>query len=75
MWDLIVSVPDRCLSFYFMTDHGLEQMVHFPTREKNTFDLILTTLPGLFQDIHSLVKLSNHDIVSGTLKIFIPQIK
>ena len=29
-----------------MNDHGLEQMVHFPTREKNILDLILTTLPG-----------------------------
>ena len=58
-----------------MNDHGLEQMVHFPTREKNTLDFILTTLPGQFQDVHSLDKLSDHDIVSGTLKIFIPPIK
>ena len=58
-----------------MNDHGLEQMVHFPTREKNTLDLILTTLPGQFQDVHSPDKLSNHDIVSGTLKTFIPPIK
>ena len=58
-----------------MNDHGLEQMVHFPTREKKTLDLILTTLPGQFQDVHSPDKLSDHDIVSGTLKIFIPPIK
>ena len=58
-----------------MNDHSLEQMVHSPTREKNTLDLILTTLPGQFQDIHSPDKLSDHDIVSGTLKIFIPPIK
>ena len=58
-----------------MNDHGLEQLVHFPTREKNTLDLILTTLPGQFQDVHSPDKLSDHDIVSGTLKIFIPPIK
>ena len=58
-----------------MNDHGLEQMVHFPTREKNTLDLILTTLPGQFQDVHSPDKLSDHDIVSGTLKIFIPPTK
>ena len=58
-----------------MNDHGLEQMVHFPTREKNTLDLILTTLPGQFKDVHSPDKLSDHDIVSGTLKIFIPPIK
>ena len=58
-----------------MNDHGLEQMVHFPTREKNTLDLILTTLPGQFQDVHSPDKLSDHDIISGTLKMFIPPIK
>ena len=58
-----------------MNDHGLEQMVHVPTREKNTLDLILTSLPGQFQDVHSPNKFSDHDIVSGTLKIFIPPIK
>ena len=58
-----------------MNDHGLEQMVHFPTREKNTLDLILTTLPGQFKDVHSPDKLIDYDIVSGTLKIFIPPIK
>ena len=55
-----------------MNDHGLEQLVHFPTREKNTLDLILTSLPGQFQEIHSPDKLSDHDVVSGTLKVYIP---
>ena len=50
-------------------------MVHFPTREKNTLDFILTTLPGQFQDVHFPDKLSDHDIDSGTLKFFIPPIK
>ena len=58
-----------------MNDHGLEQMVHFPSREKHTLDLILTDLPGQFQDVHAPDKLSDHDIVSGTLKLFIPPIK
>ena len=58
-----------------MNDHGLEQMVHFPTREKNTLNLILTALPGQFQDVHSPDKLSDHHIVSGTLKVFITPIK
>ena len=58
-----------------MNDHGLKQMVHFPTREKKTLDLILTILPGQFQDVHSPDKLSHHDIVSVTLKIVIPSIK
>ena len=58
-----------------MNIHGLEQLVHFPTREKNTLYLLLTSLPGQFQDIHSPDKLSDHDIVAGTLKVVIPPIK
>ena len=58
-----------------MNGHGLEQMVHFSTREKNTLDLILPSLPGQFQDVHCPDKLSDHDIVSGTLKTFIHPIK
>ena len=55
-----------------INDHGLEQLVHFPTREKNTSDLILTSLPGQFQKIHSPDKRSDHDVVLGTLKVYIP---
>ena len=55
-----------------MNDHGLEQLIHFPTLEENMPDLIITSIPGQFQDIHSPDKLSDHDIVSGTLKTFIP---
>ena len=58
-----------------MNDHHLEQLVHFPTREKNTLDLIITSLPSQFLDIHSPDSLNDHDIVSGTLKIVIPPIK
>ena len=54
-----------------VNDHGLEQLVHFPTREKNTLDLILTSLPGQFQELHSPDKLNDHDVVSGTLKVYI----
>ena len=29
MWDLIVSVPDHCLSFYFpMTNSGILEVCH-----------------------------------------------
>ena len=45
------------------------------SKNLGSLDLILTTLPGQFQDVHSPDKLSDHDIVSGTLKIFIPPIK
>ena len=55
-----------------MNDHGLEQLVNFPTREKNTLDLILTSLPGQFQELHSQDKLRDHDVISGTLKIYAP---
>ena len=55
-----------------MNDYGLEQLVHFPTRERNTLDLIITSLPGQFVDIHSPDRLGDHDIVSGTLKVVIP---
>ena len=59
----------------FMNDHGLEQLVHFPTRENNTLDLLLASLPGQFQDIHSPDKLSDHNIAAGTLKVVIPPIR
>ena len=49
--------------------------MHFPTRERNTLDLIITSLPGQFVDIHYPDRLSDHDTVSGTLKVVIPPIK
>ena len=58
-----------------MNDLGLQQLMHFPTRENNTLDLLLTSLPGKFQDIHSPDKLSDHDFVAGSLKVVKPQIK
>ena len=36
-----------------MNIHGLEQLFNFPTQEENTLDLILTSLPGQFQEVHS----------------------
>ena len=47
-----------------MNDLHLEQLVHFPTREKNKLDLIITSHPGQFLDIQSPDSLSDHDIVS-----------
>ena len=52
-----------------MNDYGLEPLVRFPTRENNTLDLILTSLPCQFHEIHSPDKLSDHDEISGTLKV------
>ena len=58
-----------------LNDHHLEQLVHFPTRERNTLDLIITSPPGQFLNIQSPDRLGDNDIVSGTLKVIIPPIK
>ena len=70
-----LSQSDGQMLIDIMNDHGLEQLVRFPTREKNTLELLLISLPGQFQDLHSPDKLSEHDIVAGTLKVVIPPIK
>ena len=57
-----------------LNDHHLEKLVHFPIREKSTLDLIITSLPSQFLDIQSPDRLSDHVIVSGTLKRVIPPI-
>ena len=49
----------------------MEQLVHFRTREKNTLDLIIASLPSQYFYIQSPDSLSDHFIVSGTLKIVI----
>ena len=36
MWNLIVSVPDHCLSFYFVV---LLYTVYFVIRSPNSYDL------------------------------------
>ena len=43
-----------------MNDYGLEQLVHFPTRERNTLDK--------FVDIHSPDRLSDHDFFFWNLE-------
>ena len=58
-----------------INDHGIEQLVHFPTRERTTLDLIITYLPNQFVDNHAQDCLSDHDIVSGMLKIVIHPFK
>ena len=70
-----LSPSEREILIEILNDYGLEQLVHFPTRERNTLDLIITSLPGQFVDIYSPDRLSDHDIVSGTLKVVIPPLK
>ena len=66
----ILSQSEEQVLVDIMNDHGLEQLVNFPTREENTLDLLLTSLPGQFQEVHSPDKLSDHDIFAGILKVF-----
>ena len=55
---------------------GLEQLMHFPDREKKKnigfLFIIFISLHGLFQDFHSPDKLT---VVSGTLKVCTPSEK
>ena len=68
----MLSQSERQVLVDIMNDHGLEQLVNFQTRAENTLDLILSSLPGQFQELHSPDKLIDHDIVACTLKTFIP---
>ena len=63
----------NCLNDYFVSISAVDDSN--ASLPPITLDLILTTLPGQFQDDHAPDKLSDHDTVSGTLKIFIPPIK
>ena len=57
-----------------MNNHELEQLINFPTREGNTLDSIMTSLPAQFVEIHFPFRLID-DIVSGTLKVVIPPLR
>ena len=68
----VLSQSEGQILIDVMNDHGLEQLGQVPTRKKNTLDLILTSLPGQFHEIHSPDKLSDHDVISENLKIHTP---
>ena len=59
----VLSQSEGQMLIDVMNDHGLEQLVQFPTCEKNTLDLILTSPPRQFHEIHSPDKLSDHDVI------------
>ena len=61
-------------------EHKVKKHYRFTNKVKNykhtrSHNKRLNEPPGEFQDVHSPDKLSDHDIVSGTLKMFIPPIK
>ena len=46
-----------------LNDHGLEQMVHKPTRGDNTLDLLVTNRPSSVNRIEIMPKISDHATV------------
>jgi hypothetical protein len=54
-----------------INDHGLEQMVMFPTRLDNTLDLLITNSPELIPRIEPVPGLSDHHIVYAEISISI----
>ena len=68
----MLSLSEGQVLLDIINHHGLEQVIHFPTREENTLDLVITTLSGHFQDIHSPDEFTDYDITACTLKTFIP---
>ena len=67
-WSLRDQVPDPLVP----QEKSLNYTLPFPTRGQNTLDLIITSLPRQLVDIRFTDRLSDHDIVSGTLKKIIP---
>ena len=48
MWDLIVSVPDHCLPFYFTRSHGIRKKGN-GKRKKRAVKRSNTSLKDLFE--------------------------
>ena len=69
MWDLIVSVPVHCLSFYFTHVHNQ------PTRENNMLDLVFTNNPSLVKTSISVPGISDHAMVVTDIDILLLYIK
>ena len=46
-----------------LQDHGLQQLVTFPTRDFNTLDLVSSNKPSTILNVQSIAGISDHDIV------------
>jgi len=53
----------QCTTRAFIENHGLQQLVAFPTHESNTLDLVSTNRPSPILNIHSSAGISDHDII------------
>ena len=67
-----LSLSEGVKFIEILNDHHLEQLVHFPTREKNTLDLINTSLPSQFLDIQSPDRLSDTSFIQDSADKHIP---
>lgn len=81
-WDKIYSDEGFSLSdtegqnfIDILNQHGLVQLVNFPTRNDNILDLVITTTPGKYQDIKTADKFSDHDVVSACFSYRLPLTK
>ena len=45
MWDLIISVPDHCLSFYFVSVHRSLEIITMKTFSRTFYFTIVRTFP------------------------------
>lgn len=70
-----LSQSDGMVLIDALNEHGLQQMVNFPTRGENCLDLFLTSMPGQIHNVHSPDKLSDHDVVACSLRICVPRKK
>ena len=60
------SSPFRAIHEYsleILQDHGLQQLVTFPTCDFNTLDLVSSNKPSTILNIQSIAGISDHDIV------------
>ena len=66
----MLSQSDGRVLIDIMNDHGLEQLIHFPTREENTLDLIITSIYPVNFRTYTLQKNSvTMILLQGPLKL------
>ena len=59
MWDLIVSVPDHCLSFYFSHDVAQIQRTHLTEAVSECFPDGMLDIPNIKMHVKQLINHMN----------------
>ena len=60
-YNYLIELCDMLIDF--LANHGLTQMVNFPTRLTNILDLFITNMPSLVLSCKPLPGISDHEIV------------